>query len=166
MSLVLVSLLRGSGLALWLTAVTDFSCCLSQPGCHELLLSPLLPLSSPCHVPCCAPASTPLAPIQKQLLRGKSTQNSECNSGEVDVEKQSEDCWLGASSPTLPRRKWHFSASQNSMTTCECPNGTLRRYDRSFSFVTGNISIGAESCQYLARSQGKSWGICGDRRLP
>lgn len=104
------------------------------------VLSLLCPLLHPSqHSPC-------THPNQKQLLRGKSTQNPERTYGEGVVEKQSEDCWLSASSPTLPRRKWHFSASQNSMATFECPNGTVCIYDRSFSFVTGNIPVWAESC--------------------
>ena len=140
-----MSLLRSPGLALWLAAVTEFSCFLSQPGCEEHLCA-LLPLPSPCHVPHCTPASTPPPPIPEQLLRGKSTQNPECTSGEGDVDKQSEDCWLGGSSPTLPRRKWHFSASQNSMTTFEWPNGTLCICDKGFSFITGNIFVRAEPC--------------------
>lgn len=119
---------------------------------HRLLLPfsawlpgpPLQP--PPCCVPCCSPASTAPAPIQKQLLCEKSTPSPECSSGEVDVEQQSEDCWLGASSPTLLRTKWHFSASQNSMTTFECPNGTVCRYDKGFFFVTRSISVGDKSC--------------------
>lgn len=50
--------------------------------------------------------------------------------GEGDVEKQSEDCWLSASFSTLQRKKWHFSAFQNSMTTFECPNATVCICDR------------------------------------
>lgn len=103
-------------------------------------------ISLPCpllHSSQCSPCTHP---NQKQFLQGKSTQNPEFTYGEGDVEKQSKDCWLSASSPTLLRRKWHFSASQYSMTTFECPNGTVCIYDRGFSFVTGTISVGAESC--------------------
>lgn len=75
-------------------------------------------LHSSQHSPC-------IHPNQKQLFCGKSIQNPEYAYGEGDEEKQSEDCWLGASSPTLQRRKWHFSAFQNSMTTFEFPNATV-----------------------------------------
>ena len=89
-----------------------------SPPSPSALSLPCPLLHSSQHSPC-------THPNQKQLLRGKSTQNPECTYGEGDVEKQSEDCWLGASSPTLPRRKWDFSASQNSMTIFDCPNGTV-----------------------------------------
>lgn len=58
----LLVLPRGTGLALWLAAVTGFWV-LSQPGCQELLC-PLLPLPSACHLPCYTPASTHRASIQ------------------------------------------------------------------------------------------------------
>lgn len=75
-------------------------------------------------------------PNQKQHLCGRSIQNPEHTYGQRDVEKQSEDCWLGVSSSTLQRKKWHFSVFQNSMTTFECPNATVHMW-QVFSFVTG-----------------------------
>lgn len=87
-----------------------------SPSPSALCLPPALLHSQP---PPCMP------PNQKQLLRGRSIQNAEHTYGEGDVEKQSEDCWLSVSSSTLQRKKQHFSAFQNSMTTFDCPNATV-----------------------------------------